>query len=314
MRVSVIIAAYNVAQQIERALESLRSQTCTDWEVIVVDDASTDGTPFAVHAIAEVDRRVRLICQDVNQGPAAARNRGIDNARGEWIAVLDADDAWRPERLERLLAVADRTDADYIADNLILFDDHHRCESGIEFTVRDEIMPFTPTEMFALDNPWKYGILKPLIRRSVLEEMGLRYNETLRFGEDLLLTAEVLFRGARGVLTREGYYLYTTPVGHLSRQRSSGTRSTTSLESLMWITDVLEARYGQSFNPQISRGLARCRQRIRQRLVAREITRLRQTRSLAALAAYLVGHPRGAVRYLMTSRVWGRAFGQGLAG
>ena len=167
--------------------------------------------------------------------------------------------------------------------------------------------------MFSLDNPWKYGILKPLIRRDILEQMGLRYNEKLRFGEDLLLTAEVLFRGARGVLTREGYYLYTTPVGHLSRERSTGTRSTTSLESLMWITDFLAERYQAEFNPGIRRGLGRCRRRIRQRLVAREITQLRQSRRLPALATYLLSHPHGALRYLLTSRSWSRVFGLRMA-
>ena len=314
MRVTVIVAAYNVAKLIGRALESVRSQTFKDWEIIVVDDASTDGTPFIVHGMAEVDRRIRLICQEQNRGPAAARNRAIAEARGEWVAVLDADDAWLPERLERLLAVANRTGANFVADNLILFDEHLRRESGVAFDVAEETIPFTSTVMFSMENPWEYGILKPLIRRDLLVDGGACYKESLRFGEDFLLTAELLFRGARGVLTGAGYYLYTTPVGHLSRQRSSGTRSTTSLESLMWITEVLATRYQEQITPEIARGLARARQRIRQRLVAREITRLREERSIPELTAFLVSHPRGALRYLVTSRVWNRAFGGRMAG
>ena len=310
MQVSVIVAAYNVRALIGRALESVRNQTCQDWEIVVVDDASTDGTPFLVRSLAEIDARVRLVCQERNQGPAVARNRGIAEARGEWVAVLDADDAWRPERLERLLAVAAETGADYVADNLILFDEHLRRETGTALAVAEETVPFTPTTMFSLPNPWQYGILKPLIRRGLLADGGVRYDERLRFGEDFLLTAELLFRGAHGVLTREGYYLYTTPVGHLSRQRSSGTRSTTSLESLMWITEVLAKRHKARMTPDIERGLARCRRHIQQRLIAREITRLREARSIPELTAFLIGHPRGAMRYLMTSRTWSRTFGR----
>ena len=314
MRVSVIVAAYNVAQQIRRALDSVAQQTFTDWEIVVVDDASTDGTPFVVNALAEVDARIRLVCQTWNQGPAAARNRGIAEARGEWIAVLDADDAWRPERLERLLAIADESDADYIVDNLVMFDEHLRRETGTAFSQGKETVPFTPTAMFSHANPWEYGILKPMIRRGAFQRTGIRYDENLRFGEDFLLTAELLFNGVRGVLAREGWYVYTTPVGHSSRQKSSGTRSTTSLGSLMWITDVLAQRYRDRITPEIAEGLARCRHRIQRRLIAREITRLRQSRSLAGLAAYLIGHPRGALRYLTTSRTWSRAFGDRLAG
>ena len=314
MRVTVIVAAYNVQHLIGRALDSVRCQTNEDWEVIVVDDASTDATPFVVGAIAEADERIRLIHQDQNRGPAAARNRGIAEARGDWVAVLDADDAWLPERLERLLAVARDTGANFVADNLILFDEHFRRESGMALTVAEEMVPFTPTIMFGLENPWQYGILKPLIRRSLIDESKVRYKENLRFGEDFLLTAELLFRGARGVLTREGYYLYTTPVGHLSRQRSSGTRSTTSLESLMWITEVLTTRYATLITPEVERGIGRARRRIEQRLVAREITRLRNARSVPGLTAYLIGHPRGAARYLVRSRKWSRAFGGRLTG
>ncbi len=309
MRVSVIVAAFNVADLVGRALESVRAQTFEDWEVIVVDDASTDGTPYAVASLAEIDARIRLVRQEVNRGPAAARNRGIEEALGDWVAVLDADDAWRPERLERMLAAAAKADANFVADNLIFVDEHLRRETGAAFDISDEMIAFTAEALFAHRNPWDYGILKPLMRRSLLAESGVRYDERLRFGEDFLLTSELLFRGARAVLTGAGYYLYTTPVGHLSRQRSAGSRSTTSLESLMWITEVLEKRYRLRITPQIAQGLARCRRRIEQRLVAREITRLRKERSLSGLTAYLLGHPRDAVRYLVKSKTWGRAFG-----
>jgi len=98
--VSVVIPTFDRASVLPRALDSVISQTHQPAEVIVVDDGSSDGT-------AELVERhfpgVRLLCQE-NRGVSAARNRGIEDSEGEWIALLDSDDEWRPEKLERQLA------------------------------------------------------------------------------------------------------------------------------------------------------------------------------------------------------------------
>ena len=104
MRVSVIIPLYNKAPHVLRTLRSVQAQTHPDFEVIVVDDGSIDGGGDAVVALG--DPRVRLIRQD-NAGPGAARNRGLAEAGGEFVAFLDADDEWLPEFLERSIALLD---------------------------------------------------------------------------------------------------------------------------------------------------------------------------------------------------------------
>lgn len=100
--VSVIIPTYNRAHMIGRALHSVLSQEFTDFEVIVVDDASTDDTEAVVRAIG--DPRIRYIRERRNGGPNAARNRGMRAARGEFLAFLDSDDEWLPGKLEKQLA------------------------------------------------------------------------------------------------------------------------------------------------------------------------------------------------------------------
>lgn len=101
--ISVVIPAYNSARFIGEALSSVLAQTFTDYEIIVVDDGSTDDTREVVGALGD---RVRLVSQK-NAGAGAARNRGIAAARGTWIAFLDSDDQWRPEHLRILLDAAE---------------------------------------------------------------------------------------------------------------------------------------------------------------------------------------------------------------
>src|SRR5581483_11829559 len=100
--VSVVMPAYNAADTIEAAIASALHQTEQRIEVLVIDDASTDATVGVASRVAAQDRRVRLLRQVVNRGPAAARNRGMAEARGKWIALLDADDAFALHRLESL--------------------------------------------------------------------------------------------------------------------------------------------------------------------------------------------------------------------
>src|SRR5438045_2856629 len=93
--VTVIVPAYNAGVTIGATLDSIRAQTHTNLEVLVIDDGSTDATAKIVQRHASVDPRIRLIRQS-NEGVAAPRNRGIAEARGEYLAPIDADALWRP--------------------------------------------------------------------------------------------------------------------------------------------------------------------------------------------------------------------------
>lgn len=99
--ISVIIPLYNRRDEIGRAIASALRQSRAPHEIVVVDDASRDGSAEAVAALG--DKRVRLVRHERNQGAAAARNTGIAAAKGEWIALLDSDDEWEPEKLARQL-------------------------------------------------------------------------------------------------------------------------------------------------------------------------------------------------------------------
>ena len=109
--VTVIIPTYNRAKTIERSINSVLSQSYSNLELIVVDDGSSDNTKSVVENID--DSRVRYIWQN-NSGACAARNNGINNARGEYIAFNDSDDTWKPNKLEKQLEVVTKTGADVV--------------------------------------------------------------------------------------------------------------------------------------------------------------------------------------------------------
>lgn len=102
--VSVVMPAYNAERFIEEAIRSVQSQTMEDWELIVVDDCSTDSTVEIAKRLKASDHRILLIEMKENRGVASARNAGLDLARGSYVALLDSDDVWRNCKLEKQIA------------------------------------------------------------------------------------------------------------------------------------------------------------------------------------------------------------------
>ena len=112
--ISIIVAAYNAEKTIEQAINSVLRQTYTNFELLVVNDCSTDRTAELVKSIAAKDSRVRLISNVKNNGVSYTRKHGLEEAKGSWIAILDSDDAWAPEKLEKQIDLQRRTNADLL--------------------------------------------------------------------------------------------------------------------------------------------------------------------------------------------------------
>jgi len=122
MKVSVVIRTYNRAYIVAEAIESALNQTYGDFELLVVDDGSTDNTPEVVRRFQ--DPRLRYIRHEKNRGVGAACNTGAAEAQGEWIAFLDSDDIWKPEKLERQVACAARhPEVDAVFSDIEVIDD-----------------------------------------------------------------------------------------------------------------------------------------------------------------------------------------------
>lgn len=101
--VSVITPTYNCGKFIAQTIESVQSQTYTNWEMIIVDDCSTDNTKSVIAEIAATDDRIKYFCLDKNSGAAVARTKAMELAKGNYMAFLDSDDIWKPQKLEKQL-------------------------------------------------------------------------------------------------------------------------------------------------------------------------------------------------------------------
>lgn len=111
--VSIIMPAYNCVDYIAESIRSVQNQTYQNWELIVADDNSTDGTVNTVRSMAADDNRIHLLETDINLGPAAARNRAINAAQGNYIAFLDSDDIWFSDKLIRQISFMEQTGYDF---------------------------------------------------------------------------------------------------------------------------------------------------------------------------------------------------------
>ena len=153
--VSVIMAAYNGAALVTETLESVRAQTFDDFEVIVVDDRSTDDTLDVLRSFD--DPRIRMIAAEANQGPVRTRNRAFAEARGRYIAALDQDDLCRPERFARQVAYLDAH-----ADTVLIGSGTSVLMDG---TVQPSALPPVSTP-FVIE--WLLRIMNPLVWSSVM--------------------------------------------------------------------------------------------------------------------------------------------------
>jgi hypothetical protein len=179
-RVSVILPVFNAARTVQPAIDSVLAQTLTDFEVVAVDDGSTDGS---VEILRRYGDRIKIFEQK-NHGPSAARNLGVANSTAEYLAFLDADDWWNPEFLARMVAALQHEPQSVLAYcDLQLVDSLGKPFQTSLMAVRENR---PPTMQDMLDELWPIMPSGVVIRRCALAEVG-GYPEELRAFEDVYL-------------------------------------------------------------------------------------------------------------------------------
>lgn len=200
-RVSIIMAAYNAAATLAASIGSVQAQTFGSWELIVVDDGSTDRTAAMVEALATEDSRIRLERQH-NSGPSVARNRGLGLARAETIAFLDADDTWAPARVAGMLrAFAGQPDSGVLFSRTRFLD----ADTGLPGTLTPHFSELTAASLLAENAVCSTSNI--MARRDVFRDCGV-FLEGLNFAEDQDWLVRVALNGKwkiRGV-DREWFF------------------------------------------------------------------------------------------------------------
>ncbi|HFU4234897.1 TPA: glycosyltransferase family 2 protein [Streptococcus suis] len=112
--VSIVMPAYNCEKYVVEAINSILAQTYRNWELLVLDDGSKDNTLRIIEEFSQKDSRIKALPNGKNMGVSATRNRGIELASGEWIAFLDSDDMWKPEKLEKQFEIVEKEAAEFL--------------------------------------------------------------------------------------------------------------------------------------------------------------------------------------------------------
>jgi len=251
-RVSVVIPVYNAAEFLPRTLGDLSAQSLRDFEVICVDDESSDASPELIAAYARTDPRFRLIRQP-NGGSTAARNRGLDAATGSYVVFLDADDAFEPSLLEQVSGRLDDSGADVCLYNGSVLTDDGTVLDGRY--LRRQFLPEAPVfapsvvadNLFQLVTP---AVWLRMFRRSFLVEAGLRFTPG-QIPDDICFTADSLAAADSITVIDEVFIRYR--VGHAGAATSRWDERPLAFEEAL---DDLAARlaargqletYGHSF-------------------------------------------------------------------
>lgn len=221
VRVSVIIPAYNCESYILRAVESAIEQTYQDWEIIVVDDGSTDNTRQVLEPYSDL---IQYVYQE-NQGAAIARNRACELAKGEFLAFLDADDFFLPEKLEKQVACFDADSSLGMVQNGWLIVD----ENGKDIS---PIMPWKEVAKLDLETLVLYKFVRPsamMLRRQWWERLG-GFDPRFPPTEDLDFALRLALKGCKSIWLKEILTCYRQ---HSTNLMSGGTKMMKSMEIVM---------------------------------------------------------------------------------
>lgn len=204
MKFSVIIPVYNVEPYLEECLDSILAQNYQDYEVLLINDGSTDASGEVCDRYAEKDRRITVFHQP-NRGVSAARNLGLDHATGEWICFIDSDDLVEAQYLAAF------------AENIS--DDSDLVIQGIKRIgkVNDVFCSFKQIEKISRDDFFDHYLIWPhyfspcnkTYRKSIITEHNLRFDESVHFGEDTIFNLDYA-ENAKGMFTllSNVHYIY----------------------------------------------------------------------------------------------------------
>lgn len=214
-QVSIIVPVFNAERFLERCIKSVQEQTMADWELILINDASTDGSVVIIKTFAEKDPRIKWFDNKVNQGPMVVRQQGVMEATGEYVTFLDSDDAFTDKALEKLLQSALSNKADVVCANML-----HLGTKGNK-KVFSSSLKYGNDRNSALKSLLRmeltHNLCGKLFRRRLLQDYEYRVFPEARRGEDACMLYQIANNSQIVCLLDESVYLYyeeTTSSSH----------------------------------------------------------------------------------------------------
>ena len=193
--VSVILPNRNYADFISDAINSIKAQTLSDWECIIIDDASTDNSVDVIKNLIDGDNRFKLVVNKESVGVSATRNIGLDMAKGEYIAFLDSDDCYTEYFMEMLVNLARKTDADIVGSTVRFVDGYFQFKPcNTKWNTNDYIVFDNPIDMeMAPQNRKWIWIWRRIYKRSLLE--NVRFHDEMKInGDDITFMLDLVWR------------------------------------------------------------------------------------------------------------------------
>lgn len=216
MKLSVIIPVFNTRKYLERCVISVLGNQGVDLELIIVDDGSTDGTDVLCNQLAERHQQVSVIHID-NSGPATAKDRGLDWAKGDYVALIDSDDAVQPDMFVRMMDAARRYQADIVCCN---YSEVYEDGTTREFHYSHQEYLLEGTEgarRFLMKQGIYTQCWTKIFRRQLIEDHHIRHLEGMRTDEDFVFNIQCMMKSRRVVVVDEPLYIYTNRESSLSR-------------------------------------------------------------------------------------------------
>ena len=212
--VTVIVPVFNAEAFLDKCLECLTGQTHSDLEIVCIDDGSSDGSLRKLEDWTEKDNRIQIISFPENRGPSAARNAGLDAARGEYVGFVDSDDFVDPDFFEKLYGAAVREDADVAKGTLMNYDP----KKGSAYL--KEI--FNLNDRIRKHKAWFFlTYTSAIYRTEMLRRNGLRFNEKLLFFEDPHFSINAAFQYEKVAFADDAIYYYTDNPASVTRKNVS---------------------------------------------------------------------------------------------
>lgn len=200
--ISVIIPVYNAEKYIAQCLDSILNQTFQDFEAIVVDDGSTDGSVEICRKYAKQDNRIKFIGKS-NGGVSSARNVALAHANGKYVTFLDADDMFYPDCMEQCYGILEANQLDLLQFSLSRVYDKLRKKELLQ-----DIKVYNSAEFFNLRHNVSAGA--NFIRRTTILENSIKFNETIKLAEDQLFILNVIKHSRRLAIIPSVLYYYRT--------------------------------------------------------------------------------------------------------